>query len=148
VLLVFSWWYDLQIGSLVVVAALGVGVGLHVLKLVLYRPNVPAIVAPGQTEKLIKVEHWDFDQGRVILEEFQDKRVTIGLLQVVARAVIKDQVNFSRPALTKYSGVTQGKYLALKSEFERLNFCYTDQGNKTHLLRAGRAFLRQAQSDL
>jgi len=144
-LLSFSWWYNLDAGVFIAGGALFTGVGLHILKLILYRPRPASAdpVASGQTT--IKVEHWDQERGHVTLNEFQDKRITLSLLKTVAKAIIVDEVNFSKPQLTKYSGISQRRYDILKSEFYRLNFCYTDKANRTHLLRSGRAFLRTVQ---
>ncbi|MFQ5580276.1 MAG: hypothetical protein ACE5FZ_06660 [Nitrospiria bacterium] len=100
-------------------------------------------IEPDPDEVTIKVEHWDFEQGRAVLQQFKDNKITLDLLKKVAKAVIDDGCNFSRPALTKAAGLSQGGYHAVKSEFERLNFCYTDKGNKTHLLKRGKAFLQE-----
>ena len=140
VLLSFAWWYDIHLGPVIAGGALVVGIGLHILKIVLHRP--PSLSDPNPGEMVIKVEQWDFEQGQAILQEFQDDRITIDLLTGVAEAVVKDGCNFSRPALGKAANISQGQYHALKAEFERLNFCYTDKANKTHLLRRGKAFLR------
>jgi len=147
VLLTFSWWYNLDAGIFIAGGALLTGVGLHILKLILYRPRPDSVGPVASEQTTIKVESWSEDNAHVMLDEFQDKRITLSLLRVVAAAVIADQVNFSKPQLTKYSGVSQRKYDLLKAEFYRLHYCYTDKANRTHLLRAGRSFLRQVNND-
>lgn len=141
VIAVYFWYNDIGNGSIVALVTLTGVIGLPILKLFLNRTR--GIVEAVRDETIIRIESWDNPDGsKILLNEFNDKRITMPMLESVATAVIKNKVNFSRPALTKAAGISQGKYHALKAEFERLDFCYTDDGNRTHLLHRGKNFLR------
>ena len=137
VVLVFSWFYGFGLGWLAAVFAFVVGVGLHVLKIVLHRPPSE----PKTDSTVVKVEHWDEEKKHVLLVEF-DERITLEILQRVAKA-IESGANWSRPSLTVRAKISQGKYHLLNSEFQRLHYVSKINGNNYSLSFAGKAFLRE-----
>jgi len=94
----------------------------------------------AQSEELtIKVESWQ-DDGQVLLDEIQDKTISLEDLRKVAKGVIGQGRNFSRPALSNF--VSQTTYHKIKSEFVRLNFAHR-KGNNYILSPRAMAFLRK-----
>ena len=69
----------------------------------------------GQPDPVtIKLESWS-DEGQVLLSEIQDQSISFDDWRRVAKAIIKDRVNFSRPALARY--ISQTTYHKIKEEF-------------------------------
>lgn len=145
-ILMFGWYYEVgtAAGPVAVFAALAVGVGLHILKIVLHAPARPP--KPAESVKKIKVEHWSEDNRHVILQEILDERITLDELKRVAEAVIVDGHNFSRPALCEHAGISQAKFWCIKREFERLNYAHVTKAKKTVLTPRAHAFLRKLAS--
>lgn len=94
-------------------------------------------------EVTIKVESWQ-DDGNVLLDEIRDKTIGLDDLRKVAKSIIVDGSNFSRPALTPR--ISQTTYHKIKAEFERLHFAHRTPGNKTILSPRAMAFLRKVNS--
>ena len=135
-------WYELEYTGLFA-ASLSVvtGLGLHVLKIMLHAPARP--IAPKPDTVTIRIEQTGTDENpRGIKLDTLADGITLEELRRVAGAIEAGH-NFSRPALVVHARISQNKYAKIKGEFERLGYCYTDPGNRTHLLRAGKAFLRQ-----
>jgi hypothetical protein len=140
VVLTFGWAYELtHTGLVTAIVAISGGFGMHLLKLWWHKP--PAPDAPKSAGVTIKIEERGTSENPrgLKLDSIEDPAITLEDLQSVARA-ISAGANFSRPALTVRAGISQSKYRKIKNEFERLNFVFTDRGNKTQLLRSGRAF--------
>lgn len=87
----------------------------------------------------IKVESWS-DEGHVLLDEIQDKTIGLDDWRRVAKAVVKDGRNFSRPALSGY--ISQTCYHKIKGELTRLNMAHRN-GNGYTLSPRGLALLRK-----
>lgn len=136
------WWYDLPF-ALAPLTGIATGLGLHVAKIILHAP--PKLPGSDVKETVIKVEHWSEDNQHVLLNDL-DARIELGELQKVARAVVLDGCNFSRPALTKAANISQGKYSIINDDFRRLNFAFTTKANKTTLTPRAMAFLRKVAS--
>lgn len=137
-------WYEFEYTGLMA-ASLSVvtGLGLHVLKIMLHAPARPILPKPDTVT--IKIEQTGTDENpRGIKLDTLADGITLEELRRVAGAIEAGH-NFSRPALVLHARISQNKYAKIKAEFERLGYCYTDPGNRTHLLRAGKAFLRQIQ---
>lgn len=78
-----------------------------------YRTGQPA--TEDKPEQLtIKLESWS-DEGQVLLSEIQDQTISLEDWRRLAKAIVKDRVNFSRPALAKY--ISQTTYHKVKEEF-------------------------------
>lgn len=136
-------WYEWQYTGLAAASlAVVVGIGLHVLKILLHAPARP--VAPKPDTVTIKIQQTGTDENPhgIKLDQIQDGKISLEDLRRVAGA-IRAGHNFSRPALSVHARISQSKYSRIKSEFERLDFCHTDRANKTTLTRAGRLFLWQ-----
>lgn len=91
------------------------------------------------SEVTIKLESWG-DEGRVLLDEIKDQTIGLDDWRKVAKAVIVDGRNFSRPALSNY--VSQTSYHKIKDELSRLNMAHRN-GNAYILSPRGLAFLRK-----
>ncbi len=99
---------------------------------------------PKSEELTIKVESWQ-DDGPVLLDEIQDKSISLDEWRKTARSIIIEGLNFSRPALTKSTNkakITQTTFHKVKNEFLRLNYAHRDGNNYTLSPRA-LAFLRK-----
>lgn len=97
---------------------------------------------PAADELTIKVESWT-DEGRVLLDEIQDRTISLEDLRKVAKAVVVHSKNFSRPALADF--ISQSMYHKIKDEFVRLNFAHR-KGNNYVLSPRAMAFLRKVHS--
>lgn len=96
---------------------------------------------PGP-EVTIKLETWG-DEGKVLLDEVQDKTIGLQAWRSVAKAVITDGKNFSRPALAEIGRyVSQGDYRKIQAELTRLNMCHK-KGSGYTLSPRGMAFLKK-----
>jgi len=149
VVLLAGWWFELDrnlIGAAAALLALLAGVGLHILELFWHKPAAQ-MAAPEADHVTIRIEQRGTNENErgIILETIEDQTITLADLRAIAGAVAAGS-NFSRPALCSRAGISQTKYHKVKNEFERLNFCYTAPGNRTELLRAGRAFLRKVET--
>ena len=135
-------WYELESAGMIAAGlSIVTGLVLHVLKIMLHAPARP--IAPKPDTVTIRIEQTGTDENPrgVKLDTLADG-ITLDELRRVAGAIEAGH-NFSRPALVLHARISQNKYAKIKGEFERLGYCYTDPGNRTHLLRAGKAFLRQ-----
>jgi len=93
----------------------------------------------GKSEELtIKVETWE--DNHVELEEIQDQTISLEDWRKVARAIVHEGANFSRPALA--GCISQTCYHKVKDEFVRLHFAHR-QGNNYILSPRALAFLRK-----
>lgn len=118
--------------------ALGLGLTATLAGLKAWRSG--SVTDPGKvTEMTIKVESWS-DEGHVLLDEIQDKTISLDDWRRVAKAVVKDGRNFSRPALTSY--ISQTCYHKIKDELARLNMAHRN-GNGYTLSPRGLALLRK-----
>jgi len=149
VVLFVGWFFELDrnfIGAAAALLALLAGVGLHILELFWHKPPAQ-MAAPEADSVTIRIEQRGTDENKNgwLLEQIEDQSITLADLRAVATAVAGGS-NFSRPALCSRAGISQSKYHKVKTEFLRLNFCYDAPGNRTELLRAGRAFLRQIET--
>ena len=140
VMILFSWYYELNGGVWVAVISFLVGVGLHVLKIIMHAP--PRIPLPKSLSTLIKVEHWSDDNKHVLLDEL-DNRITLDDLRRVAKVVITDGVGWSRANLTGAAGLSQNKFHIITGEFERLNYIIQTANNRHILTTRAKAFLRK-----
>ena len=142
VLFSFAWWYDIPLGPIVAAGALLVGVGLHVLKIVLHRPARPTAAEPGPSETVIKVEQISSDGKHWLLEEL-DESISMGELQSVAAAVV-DKNKWARAVTTK-AGLSQGKHQKLQQDFLRLSYLepLPNNVNGYRVTGTGRRFLLQ-----
>lgn len=136
-------WYELEYAGLAAASlAVGVGIGLHVLKILLHAPARPSLPKPDTVTIKIQQTGTDENPHGIKLDQIQDGKISLEDLRRVAGA-IRAGHNFSRQALGVHARISQSKYSRIKSEFERLDFCHTDRANKTTLTRAGRLFLWQ-----
>lgn len=138
------WWYELPF-ALAPLTGIATGLGLHFAKIILHAPPKIKLPAPESKETVIKVEHWSEDNQHVLLNDL-DSRIEMSELQRVARAVVLDNCNFSRPALTKAAKISQGKFNIINDDFRRLNFAFTTSANRTVLTPRALAFLRKVAS--
>lgn len=97
---------------------------------------------PASQELTIKVEAWGEDR-LIILEEIRDKTISLDDWRKVAKAIVFNNCNFSRPALCKSAGISQTTYHKIKDEFDRLRFAHNAPGNKTVLSPRAFSFLRK-----
>jgi len=149
VVLLVGWWFSLDqsiIGAVAALLALAAGVGLHILELFWHKPAAQ-MATPEADRVTIRIEQRGTDENErgIILERIEDQSITLADLRAIAGAVAAGS-NFSRPALCSRAGISQSKYRKVKNEFLRLNFCYDAPGNRTELLRAGKAFLRKIET--
>lgn len=93
----------------------------------------------GQEQVTIKLESWS-DEGQVLLDEVRDQTISFEDWRKVAKAIVVDQVNFSRPALANY--ISQTTYHKVKDELTRLNMAHR-RGNNYILSPRALAFLRK-----
>lgn len=93
----------------------------------------------GGGEVTIKVESWT-NEGQVLLDEIKDKTIGLEEWRKVARAVIEQGKNFSRPALSGH--ISQNNYHKIKAELLRLNMAHRC-GNGYTLSPRGLALLRK-----
>lgn len=99
--------------------------------------------APGTNEGLtIKLETWE-NGNQVLFDEIQDQSISLDDWRGIAKAIITDGRNFSRPALRGV--VSQTTYHKVKAEFTRLNFAHR-KGNNYILSPRALAFLRKVES--
>jgi len=107
-----------------------------------WRGSLPDITAPAD-ELTIKVESWTDEGQRVLLDEIQDKTISLEDLRKTAKAIIVHDKNFSRPALADF--ISQSMYHKIKDEFVRLNFAHRT-GNNYILSPRALSFLRKIHS--
>lgn len=145
VLLAFSWWYAIPMGVIVAAGALFVGVGLHVLKIVLHKPPAAAPQEPGAKESVIKIEQISDNRQHWLIEQL-DESITMSDLEPVARAVT-EQNKWTR-AITTRAGLSQGKHQKLQSDFVRLHYLepFPNGANGYRVTGMGRRFLLQVSS--
>ena len=141
VLLLFSWWYSIPMGAIVAGGALVVGVGLHVLKILMHRPpGLPSEPAPQ--ESVIKIESWSQDKAHAQIDYIEDGSITPDELKRVA-AAWADGVSFARDPMVKAAKISNGKYRKILSEFQRLDLIHTGKNNHNVLSLRGKSLLRQ-----
>lgn len=93
----------------------------------------------GGGEMTIKVESWT-NEGNVLLDEIRDKTISLEEWRKVAKAVMEQGKNFSRPALSGH--ISQNTYHKIKAELLRLNMAHR-AGNGYTLSPRGLALLRK-----
>lgn len=86
----------------------------------------------------IKVESWEDNQ--VKLDEIADQTISLNDWRKLAKAIVVEDSNFSRPALS--SVISQTTYHKVKAEFVRLHFAHR-KGNSYILSPRALAFLRK-----
>lgn len=86
----------------------------------------------------IKIEQWD--EKPIRLDEIEDQTISLEDWRKLARAIVHDGSNFSRPALAGI--VSQTTFHKIAKEFKRLNFAHKS-GNKHILSPRALAFLRK-----
>lgn len=101
-------------------------------------PETPAGEKPADNVT-IQIETWEGDR-RLLFDEIRDGSIEFGDWQKVARAVVSEGVNFSRPALSSY--VSQTTYHKIKDELVLLQMAHR-KGNNYVLSPRGVAFLRK-----
>lgn len=139
--LCYAYGFDV---SWSVVSGLAVGVGLPLLKVILYAPHRP----PETGSKTIKVEMKEASSTgtRLYLDEF-DQRISEPDLSKASRAMYPDRYNpaqfqISRSSLTRQT-LSQTKSRLILDELKRLHFTFVTAQNKTILTPRGRALLRK-----
>lgn len=144
VVLVYTWSYDLGGGAWVAGVALAAGLGLHIFKIVLHRPYNPnpEPTKPGKQTIAVEISERQGQNIHTTLDEIQDESITIDELRRVAVAW-SEGTPFSREPMRKAAKLSQPKMRKIKKEFELLNMCFTDKGNRTHLTLRGKAVLRK-----
>lgn len=79
----------------------------------------------------IKLESWS-NEGQVLLSEIQDQTVSLEDWRNLARAIVKDRVNFSRPALARY--ISQTVYHKVVREFTYQGQGWIEKRGNNYLL--------------
>lgn len=142
----YTWWYGYS-PLWAVASGLGAGLGLAVLRTVLYAPAQP--VRPKAEATVIQVERVSEDSKHWLLDRFDD-RIDLEDLSKVSRAVFVDPYNsrqklISREAICR-TGLSQPKARLILDEFKRLDFAHTNRQNRTILTRTAQAFLEKVSS--
>lgn len=131
-----------------VAAAVGVSLTAGLAGIRAWRPPESSqnVTGQGNSDELtIQIE--TLDNGvPVMFDEIEDETISIDDLRKVARAVVVDGSNFSRPALCSDAGISQTTYHKINREFQRLNFAHPGPGNRTILSPRALAFLRKVYS--
>jgi len=150
-LTIFSWAYNLHLGAWTVVGALCAGLGLHVAKILAHRPPASP---QAETQRKVAQHHKitietvtnNGHSHQILIDDFDpESGISLDDLQAVARAWVAG-TSFARLPMCKASGISQGKFRLIKSEFERLHLSHMDKGNRNHLSLRGKSLLRQIAS--
>jgi len=138
----YCWWYAYDpLWSVIV--GLVAGVGLMILRVVLYAPPRPRMEKPEPKTMVIQVEQLTEDKKHWLLDEFSDK-ITLNDLRKTSKAVFElDRAKLISQATICQQGLSQPKARLILDEFRRLNLAYTTKQNRTILTLRGVALLRK-----
>lgn len=138
VIIAFSWWYKIEAGVFIAATMLLVGIGLHVLKIILHAPpKLPP--PPGKTT--IKIEQQSEDKEHWLLAELDF--IYPAKFYRVMNEVDKKQ-KWTRK-LTTNSGLSQGQHAKLQDKFIELGYLFPlpDNAKGYYISGSGRRAFKQ-----
>lgn len=129
-----------------VVAGLTAGVGLPLLKVILYAPKKPEQSEQSEHTVKVRIDDRSGDSRQIILDEIRDKRISLDDLKKAARAVYPhphkpNQFCISRTSLVG-TKMSFDKARAILEELKARNFAFVTSDKKTVLTLRGHSFLK------
>jgi len=139
------WVFDWP-GAVAVVTGFVVGVGSHLVRIVLYAPPRSVQVQPQGKQTRIAVEQVSGDGRHWVLKEF-DPSITLEDLQAVARAV-QNWGQWSRGVTTRQAHLSQGKHNKLQDDLVKLWYIepLPNGANGYNITRQGKRFFEAVTS--